>query len=115
MSRRIFVVPAVLAFALAPLAHAADQSVQQDSVRASIARLAPRIELTELFARIADAGASFDTGDGVSAPMAATEMLVARLGADGKPLMVCVDNEESARNFLDASLERVQRSRQQVQ
>jgi len=115
MSRRMFVIPAVLALAAAPLAHAADQAATRLSARESIARFAPRIELAELFARIADAGAPVDTGDGVSLQMSSSEVLVARLNTDGKPFMVCVDNEESARRFLDASLEHVMRARTQKQ
>jgi hypothetical protein len=115
MSRRMFVIPAVLALAVSPLAHASDQAATRISVRESIARFAPRIELTELFARIADAGASIDTGDGVSMEMSSSEVLVARLNTDGKPVVVCVDNEESARRFLDASIERVMRGRTQEQ
>jgi hypothetical protein len=115
MSRRMFVIPAVLVLAVSPLAHASDQGATRLSARESIARFAPRIELTELFARIANASAPIETGDGVSMPMSSSEVLVARLNTDGKPLMVCVDNEESARNFLDASLERVMRGRTQKQ
>jgi hypothetical protein len=116
MSRRFFVVPAVLALAASPLAHAADRvAAHTMTVRESIARFAPRLELTELFARIADGGASFETEDGVSAPMVTTEVLVARLNTDGKPITVCVDNEESARRFLDAPIERVMRGRKQEQ
>jgi hypothetical protein len=111
----MFVIPAVLALAASPLAHASDQAATRISVRESIARFAPRIELTELFARIADAGVSSDTGDGVSMEMASSEVLVARLNNDGKPVAVCVDNEESARRFLDATLERVMRGRTQKQ
>jgi hypothetical protein len=115
MSRRIFVIPAVLALAAAPLALASDQAAPRVSVRESIARFAPRIELTELFARIAEGGTSFETEDGVSAPMQVSEVLVARLNTDGKPVMVCVDNEQAARRFLDASIEAVQRGRKQEQ
>jgi type IV secretory pathway VirJ component len=115
MSRRFFVVPAVLALAVSPLAHASDQAAPRISARESIARFAPRIELAELFARIADAGAAVDTEDGVSLPMSSTEVLVARLNTDGKAIMACVDNEESARRFLDASMERVMRGRTQEQ
>ncbi|HYK05039.1 MAG TPA: hypothetical protein VE974_25030 [Thermoanaerobaculia bacterium] len=115
MSRRMFVIPAVLALAASPLALASDQFATRVSARESIARFAPRIELTELFTRIAEAGLPVNTDDGVSLAMSSTEVLVARLNTDGKPVMVCVDNEESARRFLDASMERVMRGRTQEQ
>ena len=115
MSRRFFVVPAVLALAASPLAHASDQFATRVSAREAIARFAPRLELSELFARIEAGGNSFDTEDGVSAPMQVSEVLVARLNTDGKPVMACVDNEESARRFLDAPIERVLRGRKQEQ
>jgi hypothetical protein len=115
MSRRFFVIPAVLALAASPLAFASDQAATRVSVRESIARFAPRVELTELFARIAEGGVAVETEDGVSAPMQVSEVLVARINSDGKPVMVCVDNEQSARRFLDASNETVQRGRKQEQ
>lgn len=115
MSRRMFVIPAVLALAASPLAHASDQAATRISARESIARFAPRIELAELFARISDAAAPVETEDGVSLQASSSEVLVARLNTDGKPFMVCVDNEESAHRFLDASLERAMRGRTQKQ
>ena len=115
MSRRFFIVPALVALAAAPLAHASEQLSQRTSVRESIARFAPRLELTALFARIAEGGTAFETSDGVSAPMQVSEVLVARIGTDGKPVMACVDNEAAARRFLDAPIERAERRRAQEQ
>ncbi|HEX8620103.1 MAG TPA: hypothetical protein VF911_21165 [Thermoanaerobaculia bacterium] len=115
MSRRFLIVPALVAFAAAPLANASEQFTQRVTARESIARFAPRIELTALFARIADGGAAVETSDGVSAPMQVSEVLVARIGTDGKPVMACVDNEEAARRFLDAPIERAERRRAQEQ
>jgi hypothetical protein len=115
MSRRFYVIPAVLALAAAPLAHASDQTATRVSVRESIVRFAPRVELTELFARIAQGGTAVESENGVSAPMVTSEVLVARLSSDGKPIVICVDNEESARRFLDSSLSDAQRGRKQEQ
>lgn len=116
MSRRLLVVPTLFALVSAPLALASDEAATpRSAAREAIARFAPRVELAQLFARFNDDALSIETEDGVSAPMVATEMLVARLGTDGKPVMVCVDNEESARRFLDAPIARVERSRMQEQ
>lgn len=113
MSRRAVIALALLVPAFAPRAEATEPMPHR--VRESIAQFAPRLELTELFARFADAGAPRETEDGVNMPAPVMDVLVARLGTDGKPVMVCVDNEESARRFLDAPIERVQRGRKQEQ
>lgn len=113
MSRRVVFVLALLVPALAPRAHATEPMPHR--VRESIAQFAPRLELTELFARFADAGVPRETEDGVNMTGGAVEVLVARIGTDGKPVMVCVDSEQAARRFLDAPIERVMRPRSQQQ
>lgn len=104
MSRRLLVAFASLALA-APLALASDEPARLP-LRDSLVRMAPRVDLTQLFARLGD-GRSVETADGVNSPMSAMELVVARIGPDGKVVMACVDNAESARRFLTAPAERV--------
>lgn len=40
--------------------------------------------------------------NGLSVEGRATEVVLARIGSDGKPVRVCVDNEVAARRFLEA-------------
>jgi hypothetical protein len=42
------------------------------------------------------------TADGVNVPAGTFEVLVARIGTDGKPVLACVDTEAAAKRFLDA-------------
>ena len=115
MSRRIFAVAALLAVA-APHAFASDAPFARfDEVRESLERMTPRLELTRLFARIAEGGFSYETEDGVAWRASGGELLVARIGTDGEPLIGCVHNEQSARRFLDAPIERVQGRKAQDQ
>jgi hypothetical protein len=116
MFSRIVVLAAVVAFA-APLVRASERSGEEsvEEVRDSLERIAPRLDLTRLFARLADEGGSYETADGVSAPASAFEVVLARIGTDGKPVMACVDNEQSARRFLEAPVDRVQGRKAQDQ
>jgi hypothetical protein len=103
MSRRWFVIPALLALA-APLF--ADEFDRGACVRGTVARVAsPQYEIARLFAF--ENTASVATEDGVSAPMGSMEMIVARIGPDGKLITACVDNEEAARKFLETPVERI--------
>ena len=52
-------------------------------------------------------GESIETEDGVSAMVGPIEVVVSRIGADGKPVMACVDNIEAARRFFAAPAETV--------
>jgi hypothetical protein len=61
--------------------------------------------LEETFAVSADTK-SIETEDGVSAAVGPIEVVVARIGPDGKPVMACVDNPEAARRFFKASDEK---------
>lgn len=44
-------------------------------------------------------------GSGVTEGLGATEIIVARVGPDGKLIKVCVNSEAAVRRFLDAPLE----------
>lgn len=113
MSRRWFVVPALLALA-APFAQASDDAADRVCIRESIARVAsPRYDLSPLFALAATE--SVQTDDGVSAPHGPMEVIVARIGPDGKLVYACVDSEEGVRAFLEAPASRLKTKQAQEQ
>jgi hypothetical protein len=112
MYRRLLVALAAMALA-APLALASDEPVRLP-LRDSIVRMAPRLDLTELFARLGQAP-SVETADGVNSPMNGMELVVARLGEDGKPVIACVDNAEAAQRFFEAPAESIGRRKAQNQ
>ena len=116
-SRRISVLVAVTALAVSSLAHGAnragdDECTRQEKVQqaettqaAQLPATAPRT-LEEVFAVSAEAQAqSIETEDGVSAMVGPIEVVVARLGPDGKPVMACVDDVKAARRFFKAPAE----------
>lgn len=43
--------------------------------------------------------------NGISIEGLATEVVLARIGPDGKPVRICVDNEAAARRFLEAPVD----------
>jgi hypothetical protein len=113
MSRRMLVAFASLALA-APLAHASDEPVRLP-LRDSLVRMAPRLDLMQLFARLDRNAPSVETADGVNSPMNGMELVVARIGADGKVVMACVDNARAAAQFFEAPVERIGRRKAQNQ
>lgn len=104
MSRRYLAVPALLALAAFPAL--ASEGSDAGEVRDSIARMSPRIELTQLFARMND-GVSMVTADGVNMPHGAMEVVVARIGTDGKLVTSCVDTHEKAERFFRVSVKKL--------
>jgi len=113
MSRRLLVAVASLALAAPLAAHA--QEAETLRLRHSMALMSPRLEVTQIFARIARNAATNETTDGVNSLNRSTELVIARLGADGKPVMACVDNADAAQRFFEASLERVGRRKAEQQ
>jgi hypothetical protein len=123
MSRRISVLVAVTALAVSSFAYAADRTTKRErkqektqqettaqahpqsdvATKAAEATPAPAT-LEATFAVSADAK-SIETEDGVSAAVGPIEVVVAKIGPDGKPVMACVDNIEAARRFLKAPAE----------
>ncbi len=57
-----------------------------------------RIDLAGLFPR---GGEPVQTRDGVNAAFPSMEVVVARIGPDGRLILACVDNEREAQRFLD--------------
>jgi hypothetical protein len=124
MSRRISVLVAVTALAVSSFAYAADRAgnrerkqekTQQEATapattqpevaaKAAAVPAAAPATLEETFAVAAEAK-SIETEDGVSAAVGPIEVVVARIGPDGKPVMACVDNLEAAKRFLKTPAE----------
>ena len=110
MFRAIYVITAAAFFAAAPFSHAAGKQYDAECTRAMIPQTAAsRIELGPLFA--AKAREVVETSNGLSAPMGQLEVVVARIGADGRPVLACVDSEEAARRFLEAPVEKLPAAR----
>jgi NAD(P)H-dependent flavin oxidoreductase YrpB (nitropropane dioxygenase family) len=51
---------------------------------------------------------TIETENGVSATVTHLDVVVARIGADGKPVMACVDSKEAARRFSRAPVDKLQ-------
>lgn len=104
MSRRISVLMAVAALAVSSLVYAADRASDTECTRQVKVQqgAAPRT-LEEVF--VSAQAESIETEDGVSAMVGPIEVVVARLGPDGKPVMACVDDIKAARRFFKAPVE----------
>ncbi len=115
MSRRFILAIALAVFATTAVS-AAEQATDRACTRDGAAHLVPaHDELTALFARRqAQASATENTTESAPEnttlePMGPPEVLMARIGSDGKLVVVCVDNETAARRFLDASTDAITR------
>jgi hypothetical protein len=107
MSRRLQVALAMMALATAVAIHA-ESPAERACAREGVTRLTPaRAQLLALFASPATDGESpvIETPTGSSAPMGPVEVVLARIGPDGKPVISCFNNEAAARAFLDAAPE----------
>lgn len=104
MNRRLFAVAAVAAVMTAS-AHGAGAGKQQDT--AALPQPQPRRQL-QLHALFAHAPGVQQDASGmiVSGPTHA-DVILARIDTDGKLVKVCVDNEEAARRFLNAPIEKL--------
>jgi hypothetical protein len=105
MSRRWLAVAATLALT-ALSARAADPARSRDA--ALPLEESGRLELRALFDRAP--GVVEMDGSGVTASAFAVEVLVARVGTDGKLVKACVSSETEARKFLAAPIETVQQA-----
>jgi hypothetical protein len=113
MSRSVYALAAAAALALAPAVFAADAvnaentaQTAQETRETSLFILAARAELAALFAAPAQTEV-VETEDGVMAPQGPMEVVVARIGTDGKVVMACVDNEKAAQRFLEAPIDKI--------
>jgi hypothetical protein len=96
MSRGRYLAIAVMTMAAALTARSEEAS-DHACTRDALPRISAPARLAEMFA---GRDASVQTPDGVISRDGATEVVMARIGADGKPVMACVDNEQAARRFL---------------
>lgn len=64
-----------------------------------------RLELREIFSLAP--GVISEGRDGITIGPMEVQVLLARVGPDGKLIRSCVDNEAAARAFLDAPIERL--------
>lgn len=88
-------VPAALFVAFS--ASASDQACTRDMLRpVGVTAATVRIDVASLFER---------RTSGEGAPT--LELLIARIGKDGKPVLACVDSAEAAQRFLEAPVERL--------
>jgi len=101
MSRRI--IPALMALVLSamPLAAADDESC----VRESLPRPQTLAHLEALFAKTAQQPVV--TESGVTADGDGVEVLLARVGPDGKLVFACVDSPVAAKRFLEVQSDRL--------
>jgi hypothetical protein len=111
MVRRLSVFAATAALVMTPFVYAADaadnnECAREEAAAAQIAAVPAPASRTIAALFAADAQEPTETEDGVSAP-GHLEVLVARLGVDGKPIMACVDNEAAAHRFAKAAIEKL--------
>jgi len=112
MSRRVYVVVAATALAVATLAQAAPND--RECTRAADARaVAPRAEIAAAFAHAAQSGEVIETENGRSAPMGPLEVMVVRKGKDGKITYACVDSAAAAERFLSGKTEAAAKAKEQ--
>ena len=104
MSRSIAVAAILVLTALS--ASAADPARSRDA--AQPLEESGRLELRALFDRAP--GVIEMDGHGVTTSAFAFEVIVARIGTDGKLVSACVSSEEEARKFLAAPIEKVEQA-----
>lgn len=107
MSRRFQVALAIVAFATASVVQA-ESPAERACARDGVVRLTPaRAELLALFASPAADRESelIETPTGTYASRGPVEVVMARIGPDGKPVVSCINSEAGARAFLDAAAE----------
>src|SRR5687767_6600215 len=102
MVRKLQFTMAVAMLALA--SHAFGDSQDRTCTRETFPNAAERLDVGTLFRPPAEA---IETSDGVKLPATSFEVVIARIGADGKPVMACVDTEDAARHVLHAPIEQV--------
>jgi hypothetical protein len=113
---RVSVLAVAVALATTSLLHAAEVADQRECVQEAspvgVTGAPMAVVLAEMFP--ASDEASIETEYGVSAP-GVLEVVMSRIGPDGKPVMACVDNEQAARHFLQVPAERVATKKAQDQ
>ncbi|HEX2834020.1 MAG TPA: hypothetical protein VHW00_13495 [Thermoanaerobaculia bacterium] len=106
MSRRLHAVLIATTFVAAlPALAASDDSCTRELPRAAqTMTIAQHAE--SLFAK-AEAVESIETDSGVTIELPAMEVVVARIGKDGKVILGCVDSATAAKRFFEADVANV--------
>lgn len=104
MTRRLLTVAAVLTLT-ALSARAADPARSREAVAVPLEESAALRALFDLAP-----GVISDDRNGVTVSALTVEVVVARIGEDGKLVKACVNSEEEARKFLTAPIEKVQKA-----
>jgi hypothetical protein len=69
--------------------------------RDTLARVSARLHI--------DVAEFFEKSDAAPAQPDGLELLIARIGPDGKPVLACVDGAEAAKKFLESPIDKVAR------
>jgi len=94
----------------APVASASDDACTREILKpAGAAAVASRIDVAPLFLR----QVAQPDGTVVDVPISGMEVLVARIGPDGKLVLACVESAEAAKRFLEAPIDQVARKRKE--
>jgi len=97
-------ITAVLLIAMAATASAAsDEACTRETLKPVAVPAQKHIDVEALFRADPAAGAA-------AAPLDGMEVLIARIGPDGKPVLACVDSAEAAKKFLEAPIENTRRA-----
>ena len=102
MNRRTLAVVALVAVMTAS-AHATDPARSREAALPVQER---PLELKALFEHAP--GVITETGNGIMSGPTQADVIVARIGSDGKLVKACVNTEEAARRFLEAPIEKVE-------
>lgn len=108
MSRRLIAALLVTSLVTPPLL--ASGAPAESHSRGALPTAQRLDEIEAMFAQ-AEAAQSYETEAGVMISMPAMEVVVARIGPDGKVILGCVDSAAAMRRFLDAPAERLPEKR----
>lgn len=102
MNRRTLAFAAVVALMMTASVDAKDPARSPDTALPHAER---PLALRALFDRAP--GVVSEDANGITAGPIRVDVIVARVDTDGKLVKACVDNEEAARRFLEAPIEKV--------
>lgn len=91
MDKRVLIGATAALFVVGEASASEDRDCTRQIVRA------PRVDVSALFARNTDD--LIQAGEGIELP--SIEIVLVRIGEDGKPALACVDNPEAAKRFLE--------------
>jgi hypothetical protein len=98
------IITAVLLIVVAATASAAsDEACTRETLKPLAVPAPTHIDVDALFRADPAAGAA-------AAPLEGMEVLIARVGPDGKLVLACVDSAEAAKKFLEAPIEKTGRA-----